>query len=88
MYAKKIMFQILLHVLLKQINILKSIADDLVITCDWIIDVLVTVSINLNDKEATCKMDSDYVILTFLLVTILLLITVIICYCFIKYLSK
>ena len=87
-YAKKIMFQILVHVLLKQINILKSIADDLVITCDWIIDVLVTVSINLNDKEATCKMDSDYVILTFLLVTILLLITVIICYCFIKYLSK
>ena len=88
MYAKKIMFQILVHVLLKQINILKSIADDLVITCDWIIDVLVTVSINLNDKEGTCKMDSDYVILTFLLVTILLLITVIIWYCFIKYLSK
>ena len=88
MYAKKIMFRILVHVLLKQINILKSIADDLVITCDWIIDVLVTVSINLNDKEGTCEMDSDYVIPTFLLVTILLLITVIICYCFIKYLSK
>ena len=77
MYAKKIMFQILIHVLVKQINILKSIADDLVIACDESIDVLDTVSINLNDKEATCKMDSDYIIRTFLPVTILLLITVI-----------
>ena len=36
---------------------LKSIVDDLVITCDEVINVSDTVSTNLDDKKATCQMD-------------------------------
>ena len=69
---------------------LKSIVDDLVITCDEIIDVSNIVSINLNYEKATCKMDNYYILLyftLFLLVTILLLIATI-CYYYIKNRSK
>ena len=56
------MFRILVHKLVKLINSLKSAADNLVITYDKNIDVAVksykdasdTVSMNLNDKKATC----------------------------------
>lgn len=42
-----------------KINIyLKSNAGNLVITCNEIINVLDTVSINLNDKKAACKVNS------------------------------
>ena len=51
---------------------LKSIADSIV-TCDEFIDAVAkscnnvpgTMSINLNDKETTCKMDNYYILLTF-----------------------
>ena len=48
--------------------------------------VLDTASINSNDKEATCQMNS-YILLTFL-VAISLLTIVIICYYFIKHRSN
>ena len=63
---------------------IKIIADELVTTCDEIIYVFNTVSINLSDKKATCEIDNYYISLSFKLVTILLLTIVIICYCFIK----
>ena len=56
---------------------LKSIADDLVITCDEIIDVLDVIPINWNDKKKKCKIDKTYALQTFLLVIIFLLITII-----------
>ena len=60
---------------------LKSITDDLVITCDEVIKGLNTGSTSLNDKT------SD-ILLSFLLVTILLLISVTIYYSFIKQRSQ
>ena len=44
---------------------LEKIADDLEIACNKIIDVINTVLVKLNDKKATCKMDSSYILLTF-----------------------
>ena len=61
MYAKKIVFGIPAHVLP-----LKTIIEDLVIICDKIAHVWDTVSIILNDKKATCKMDNYYILLAFL----------------------
>ena len=69
------------------IRCLKNSTDDLIITCDEMIDVSDAMSINLNDKKATCKEDNYYISLTFLLATILLLITTICYYC-IKHWSK
>lgn len=58
---------------------LKSIVHDLVIKGDESIDVSDTMSVNLNDKKSTCKLGNYYILLTFQLVTILLLITTL-CY--------
>lgn len=60
---------------------LKSIADDLIITCDKIIVTSETVPINLNEKHATYEMKTFYILSAFLLITILLLIIVSV-YCF------
>ena len=68
---------------------LKSIANDLVIICNEIIDAVAksyenvygTESINLNDKKATCKIDNYYILITLLLVTILSLINATCYYC-------
>ena len=58
---------------------------DSVIICDEIIDVKET---NFNEKNITCKTQSFYILLTFLLITITLLIAVSI-YCYlIKYRTK
>ena len=62
---------------------LASIMDKII--CDEIIDVKET---NFNEKNITCKTQSFYILLTFLLITIKLLITVSI-YCYlIKYQAK
>ena len=48
---------------------MKSINGDSVVTCDEIVDLVAkfynNVSINLNDKKATCKMDNFYILLIF-----------------------
>ena len=60
-----------------------SIMDKII--CDEIIDVKET---NFNEKNITCKTQSFYILLTFLLINITLLIAVII-YCYlIKYQAK
>ena len=48
--------------------------DDSVITCDKIIEE--TVSTNFNEEKATCKTQNFYILVAFLLITIVLLITV------------
>ena len=58
---------------------LNSIVDDLVITCDDIIEygtVSNTASINLDDKKAVFEINNHYFLLTFFFVAMLLLITV------------
>ena len=66
--------------------------DDSAITCDEIIesydDEIKTVPTNLNEKKATCKTQSFYILLAFLLITIALLIAVSICCYLIKYRGK
>ena len=69
---------------------LAHIMDDSVITCDEVIDSydeeIKTIPINFNEKN--CKTQSSYILLTFLLITITLLIAVSI-YCYlIKYQPK
>ena len=44
---------------------MKSLIDDSVITCDEILDMLDTVSMNINDKNALYKMEY-YILHTFL----------------------
>ena len=66
---------------------LKSITDDLVIACDRIIHVMDTVSINSNDKEATCKMN-NYIISYSLFISNTLSLNHTICYYCIKPQSK
>ena len=84
MYVKKIMLGILLHVIVKIKNYLASIMDDLANMCDEIIEPYVEET-NFDEKEATYKTHNFYVLLTFLLMTITLLIIVSI-YCnLIKY---
>ena len=84
MYVKKIMLGILLHVIVKIKNYLASIMDDLANMCDEIIESYAEET-NFNEKEATYKMHNFYILLTFLLITITLLIIVSI-YCnLIKY---
>ena len=58
---------------------MKSVIDDLVITCGHIIDTVDTEPINSNGKSVTIKMDY-YISCTILLVTILLLTIVTFCY--------
>ena len=64
---------------------LASIMDGSAITCDEVIDSCQeetkTVSTNSNEKKAICKVQSFYVLLVFLLITIVLLIFVSI-YCY------
>ena len=66
--------------------------DDSVITFDEIIESYdeetKTIPTNFSEKKATCRMQNCYILLAFLLITIVLLIAVII-YCYlIKYLAK
>ena len=66
--------------------------DDSAIMCDEVIESYdeetKTVSTNSNEKKATCKAQNFYILLTFLLTTIVLLITVIIYPYLIKYRAK
>ena len=71
---------------------LASIMDDLAIICDevikWYDEEIKTIPTNFNEKNMTCKTQSFYILLAFLLITIALLIAVCI-YCFvIKYRAK
>ena len=66
--------------------------DDLVITCDEVLEKyeeeIKTIPTNFNEKNITYKTQSFYVLLTFLLITITLLIAVSL-YCYlIKYRAK
>ena len=66
--------------------------DDSGITCDEIIESYdqetKTILTNFNEKKAICKMQNFYILLAFLLITIVLLIAVTI-YCYlIKYQAK
>ena len=91
MYKKYIIFGIPLHVILKMENIQQVL---------WIIQRLCatklqnhtmkkqTISTIFNEKKATCKMQSLYILLAFLLIAIALLIALsIYCY-FVKYQAK
>ena len=55
---------------------LESIIEDLVITCDEIIEETKTVRRNFNEKNETCKTKNFYILIAFLLITIALLIFV------------
>ena len=55
---------------------LANIMDDSVITCDEIIEETKSVPTNLNEKKVTCKTQNFYILLSFLSVTIVLLIVV------------
>ena len=66
-YVKKIMIGILVHVTVKDGKYLGSIMDDSAIICDEIIDFKET---NFNEKNKTCKTQSFYISLPFLLITI------------------
>ena len=61
--------------------------DDTVITWDEIIE-LYNEETNFNEKKATCKTQNFYILLTFLLITIALLIAVSIYGYFIRYRAK
>ena len=64
---------------------LASIIDDSVITCDEIIEETKTVTTTFHEKNAICKTKNFYILLTFSLITIPLLIAVSL-YCYlIKY---
>ena len=62
-----------------------SIMNDLAIICDELIkssdEKIKTIPINFNEKNITCKTQNFYILLTFLLITITLLIVVSI-YCY------
>ena len=68
---------------------LANIMDDLVITCDEIIESYdeetKAILANCNKKNATCKTRNAYILLAFLLITIALLIAVSIYYYLIKH---
>ena len=71
---------------------LASIIDDSVITCDEVIESCdeetKTIPKNLNEKNVTCKTQSFYILLNYLLITIVLLMAVSI-YCYlIKHQAK
>ena len=60
---------------------LASIIDELVITCDEIMEETKTIPTNFHEKNITCKIQNFYILLTFLLITIALLIALSI-YCY------
>ena len=71
---------------------LAGIMDDSTIICEKVIksydEEIKAISINFNEKKVTCKTQDFYILLTFLLITIALLIAVSI-YCYlIKYRAK
>ena len=71
---------------------LASIMDDSAIICDEVIksynEEIKNISINFNEKKATCKLQNFYILLAFSLITIALFIAVSI-YCYlIKYQAK
>ena len=77
------MFGIVLFVVLKMEKYLASIMDKII--CNEFVDVKET---NFNESNKTCKIQSFYILLTFLLIIITLLITVSI-YCYlVKYQVK
>ena len=80
MYAKKVIFGILLHVVVKNGKYLASIIDDSVITCDEIIESfneeIKTIPTNFNEKKAICKTQNFFLLVAFLLITIALLLAV------------
>ena len=76
MYVKKIKFGILLHAVVKMEKYLASIMDDSAIIYD---------EVNFDKKKPICKTQNLYILLTFLSITVALLIVVSI-YCYlIKY---
>ena len=77
MYMKKFMFGIILHVAVKMENIYGF---NSAIFCDEVIESYEEKT-NFNKKKATCKTQNFYILLTFLLITIELLIAVSI-YCY------
>ena len=84
--VKKIMFGILLHIIVKTEKFLASLMDKSAIMCDEITEE--TVPRNLIENKANCKTQNFYILLAFLLITIVLLIAVGI-YCYlIKYRAK
>ena len=66
---------------------LASITDDSAIVCDEVIksydEEIKTIPTNFNEKHLTCKTQSFYILLAFLLITITLLIAVSM-YCYLK----
>ena len=85
-YAKKIIFGIMLHVIVKIENIYKYYG--------WFSDYIwwkyrmIQWKTNSNEKEAICKMQNFYILLAFSLITIALLIAISF-YCYlIKYRAK
>ena len=60
---------------------LESFIDDSVIKCDEIIEETKTVPTNFNEKNATCKTRTFYILLAFWLITITFLIAISI-YCY------
>ena len=72
---------------------LKSVADDSKIVYNEIIETAKIVSTksiptNFNEKNVTCKMKCFYILIVFLLITMMFLIAVSIYCCFIKYQAK
>ena len=64
------------------------IIGDSVITCNEVIEVKKTISTDFKQKKVTCNIENIYVLVTFLLITILVLIGVSINCCLIKHRSK
>ena len=92
MHVRQIIFEILLHVVTKIGKYLASNLGDSAITRDEVIvshnKETKTVRINFNEKKAICKTQNFYILLTFLIITIALLIAVSI-YCYLlKYRLK
>ena len=69
-------------------NFLAGIIDDLVITCDKIIEEIKTVSTVFSNKKVTYETKNVYILLTFLSITTKLLIAVSICCNHIKHQAK
>ena len=65
-----------------------SIGDDSMIVCDEIIEEAKAIPTNFNEKKVTCKTKKIYILLTFLLITVALLIAISKLYYLIKYRAK
>ena len=72
---KKFIFEILLHKVLKMVNIdnWQNFNDNLVSTCDEVIEETKKVTRNFDEKNAICKKQNFYILLAFLLITTKLL---------------